>query len=499
MRRVILAGFYHETNGFSRARTDLDLFRAYQFVEGAEVIERYRGTGTEIGGMIAAAAAEGIELVPTLFASAVPAGMITAGCLAEIRARILAQMAAAGAYDAVAVVLHGAAAAEGVPDADGAILAAIRQAAGPDRPIVATTDFHANISAAMVDCADAIVGYRTYPHTDMDARGREAIAILARLLAGERLCRRHVKLPLLTVPQCQATEAEPMRAVMALRDRIATGEGIVSATVAMGFAYADCADLGASVIVHARTEAQADAAAGRLAQALWDRRAEFAPALIALDAVADLIGPDAATPVALLDPADNVGGGSAGDGTALLGALLDAGAQGAVVVICDPEAVRIAAAAGPGGAFDALVGGRADDLHGAPVRLCGRVSYLRDTSYRHSGSYMTGFVTRMGLTAIIEAGGVRVVLTSLRTMPFDIEQLRSVGIEPAEARVLVVKSAIAWRAAYGAVVRSVHTIDTPGICSSNLARLEYRQRPRPLYPLEPDAAFAADAGPGGGG
>jgi microcystin degradation protein MlrC len=156
-------------------------------------------------------------------------------------------------------------------------------------------------------------------------------------------------------------------------------------------------------------------------------------------------------------------------------------------VICDPEAVQ--AAAGLGGDFDGPVGGRADELHGPPVRLRGRVSYLRDTSFRHSGSYMTGFVTQMGLTAIVEAGGVRVVLTSLRTMPFDIEQLRSVGIEPAEARVLVVKSAIAWRAAYGEVVRSVFTVDTPGICSSNLARFAYGQRPRPLYPLDPDCDF----------
>jgi len=95
----------------------------------------------------------------------------------------------------------------------------------------------------------------------------------------------------------------------------------------------------------------------------------------------------------------------------------------------------------------------------------------------------------MGLTAVVVAEGVQVVITSLRTMPFDIEQLRAVGIEPAEQRIIVVKSATAWRAAYGPLAASTLTLDTPGICPSNLARLPYRNRPRPLYPLETDDSF----------
>jgi microcystin degradation protein MlrC len=188
-----------------------------------------------------------------------------------------------------------------------------------------------------------------------------------------------------------------------------------------------------------------------------------------------------------VDPADNVGGGSAGDGTVVLDRLIRAGARGAVIVMCDPTAAAAAAKLGVGGTFSGPVGGCTDRAHGDPVTVSGRVAYAADTSFVNSGTYMTGVRTQMGLTAIVDVGGIRVVLTSLRTMPFDIEQLRCLGIEPADCRVIVVKSAIAWRAAYGAVARSVFTIDTPGICPSNLSRLSYRNRPSPVLPLDRDA------------
>lgn len=482
--RVALIGFYHETNSFSRAHTSLDLFRAYQFAEGAAIVDRYRNTGTEPGGVIAGAEEEQFDLIPILFAAAVPFGPIADECLDDITRRCRTGLRDAGTLDGVIVILHGAASAQSEIDADGVLLRTIRNDVGPTVPIVATLDFHANVSQAMVDTTDAMTGYRTYPHRDMADRGREATALLAMLLRGERLHKAHVKLPLLTVPQCQATDDEPMRGLMATRDRIAALPGIASMSVLMGFAYSDCAHLGASIVAYAVSQAAADNAAADMAREIWTRREAFVPVLEPVSAIGDLTGPDAAVPIVLLDPADNVGGGSAGDGTAILAELLAAGTQGAVVVICDPRAVARAAEAGIGGIFSGEVGGRTDDLHGAPVHLEGRVTYARDSNFRHSGSYMTGFVSRMGLTAIVDTGGTKVVLTSLRTMPFDIEQLRSVGIEPGEQRVLVVKSAIAWRAAYGSVARTVATVDTPGICTSNVGRLDYRMIPRPMFPLD---------------
>jgi microcystin degradation protein MlrC len=193
----------------------------------------------------------------------------------------------------------------------------------------------------------------------------------------------------------------------------------------------------------------------------------------------------------LVDAADNVGGGGAGDGTVVLEALIRAGARGAIVVIADPGAVATAEAAGEGGSFDGLVGGKTDDRHGPPVRLRGRVERIMDGRYTHQGSYMTGSVTTMGRTAVVNVDGITVVLTSLRTMPFDAGQLRALAIEPAAQRIIVVKAAVAWRAAFGEIARRAIVVDTPGVCASNLGWFAYQRRPQPLYPFETNFAFEA--------
>src|SRR5690606_27743076 len=223
---------------------------------------------------------------------------------------------------------HGAAAAVGVPDADGAVLDAVRAIVGVT-PLVATIDFHANLSRQMIDQADAIVGYDTYPHVDMAERGAEAVALLTLLIGGQHLHKAHRKLPLLTVPQVQSTDDEPMVAIMRFVRDVEARDGIASATVAMGFPYADSGDLGASILVYG-DKAAAERAADDIADTLWQARETFAPVLIDPDDIGTIVGPEAETPVILVDPADNVGGGSAGDGTVVLDRLIRAGARGAV-------------------------------------------------------------------------------------------------------------------------------------------------------------------------
>jgi microcystin degradation protein MlrC len=235
-------------------------------------------------------------------------------------------------------------------------------------------------------------------------------------------------------------------------------------------------------------------AADTLAQAIWERRDRFVPDLVPVEAAVAEALAARETPMVLVDAADNVGGGSAGDGTVVLDALVRAGAREAVVVIADPEAVAIAEAVGEGGAFEGLVGGKTDDRHGPPVRLRGQVRRIVDGRFTHRGSYMTGSVTTMGRTAVVDVDGITLVLTSLRTMPFDAGQLRSLAIDVAQQRIIVVKSAVAWRATFGDVARRAIVVDTPGVCASNLGRFAYRRRPQPLYPFEPEFAFEPSPG-----
>ncbi len=486
---VAIAGFYHETNTFSVTPTTFQDFEDYQFAVGSELLDRYEGTGTELGGMILAAKDRGIDLAPLLFAAAVLSGTIRRGCLDRILGMLMRALRDADPVAGLLLVLHGAAVAEGVEDVDGHLLARFRDALGTDCPIVVTTDYHANLSPRMVASSDVIVGYDSYPHVDMADRGAEAVSLLVRLRNGGPLATAFRKLPLATVPQRQPTAEEPVAPIIARLHELEKNPEIACGTLAMGFPYADTGDLGASVLVYGESDDAVNAAADEIAGLLWSRRKDFLPDLTQVEDLAGAIGPEAEVPLILADPADNVGGGSPGDGTVVLRELLRIDARGAVVVINDPAAVSEAAGVGIGGRFSGLVGAKVDGAHGEPVHIEGPVAYLGEARFRHSGSYMTGFVTTMGLTAVVAAGGVQVVITSLRTMPFDIEQLRAVGIEPAEQRVIVVKSAIAWRAAYGPLAASTLTLDTPGICPSNLARLAYRNRPRPLYPLETDGSF----------
>ena len=248
-------------------------------------------------------------------------------------------------------------------------------------------------------------------------------------------------------------------------------------------------DIGASVFCYARQASEAEAAAKEVARLIWSHRDDFDPQLTDLRDLASVLDGAGGGPIILVDPADNIGGGSAGDGTAVLSTLLAEGLSGAVMVINDPDAARAAGALGVGGRYSGWLGAKADKAHGSPVHVDGEVLFCGEVSYSHSGSYMTGMVTQMGSCALLEAGGNKILVTSLRTMPFDIEQLRAVGIEPAEQRLIVVKSATAWRAAYEPIAAKAVYLDTPGICPSNLHRLPYSKRRRPVYPLETDVAF----------
>ena len=484
-KRVAIGGIWHETNGFAAGLTGLADFRAYQYAEGRELLDRYRGTGTELGGMIAAAQECGFELLPTLFAAAVPSATIARSALDALCADIGKRLAAAGPVEGMLLVLHGAAAAEGIDDADAFVLERIREVLPRPLPIAATFDFHANLSEAMVTGADVLVGYDTFPHVDMAERGAEAARHLARMLESTgRPARALAKVPLLSVPQKQATDREPARSIMAALHDIEKRPDIWCGSVALGFPYADAPHLGASVLVYADEVASARQAAEGLAAEIWSRRESFDIALVDPDAAVSAALGHPRWPVVLVDPADNVGGGSAGDGTVILESLVRHRARDAVVVIADPEAVAVAVAAGEGGTFDAPVGARADDRHGSPLPVRGTVTRLGDGRYVHKGSYMTGYETSMGQCAVVDAEGIRILLTSRRTMPFDAEQLRCMGLEPAEQRIIVVKSASAWRAAFESVARHIIFVDTPGVCASNLEHFEYRRRPVPAYPLE---------------
>jgi microcystin degradation protein MlrC len=484
--RIAIAGFLHESNTFNPLRADRAAFAAQSLAIGPALLDEWRDAHHEVGGFLEAATVERFTPVPLLMAWATPSGPVTDAVFDEITTALIDGLRST-APDGLLLALHGAMVAESHLDADGEVLARLRRALGPDLPIAITLDLHGNLSSRLIEHATLAVAYRTCPHVDQRECGRRAAHLLVRALRGEVRPRCALaNPPMLINIMNHDTSAAPLASYMQKVRDLERRPGILAASLLPGFAYADVPHMGPSVVIVSDGDRDlAQRTADEIAAELWADRERFDVKLPdAASAVSQALRADK-LPVVLVDTGDNVGGGSAGDGTVLLAELLRQGATGSVVCLYAPDEVRQCREAGVGATVALAVGGKVDRRHGEPVKVTGAVRVLHDGTYvesevRHGGQR----VQRMGPTALVEmAGGNLLVLTTLRHPPFSLGALTCLGIRPREQRILVVKAAIAYKAAYGPVAGTVIPVDTPGLTAINPARLTYRHVRRPLWPI----------------
>jgi microcystin degradation protein MlrC len=490
MRRIAIGGIIHETNTFAPGRTTRVDFARQSLSEGEALIEHMRGTPTSMGGSLQGLLQAGYQTVPLLYAGAMPSAIVTRVAYESLRHDMLARLRAALPVDGVLLALHGAMVAEGYDDCEGDLLVRIRNLVGADCPLVSTLDMHGNLSPTMVESADALVAYDTNPHLDTYERGEEAVRIMCRMLErGLRTAAAMARPPLLLSALTTWTERPPLSAVHARAREMEDDPRVVNVSVLGGFAYADTPFSGMSVIVTTDGDmALAQLLARELADAAWaERKAATHVGVPVVEAVnRATTRPHGLTMLA--DVGDNVGGGSPGDGTVILRALLAARAQGAVVTLADAEAVEGCVRAGAGASVEMAVGGKCDSAHGEPVQVRGVVERLTDGRFTIEGiDHFAGLYGRnvqMGRCAVLRCAGVRLLLTERKTPPGDLAQLRSQGIVPEDQHIIVVKSAVAFRGAYERIAQDLVEVDTPGICAANLERFTYAKLPRPIYPLD---------------
>jgi len=482
----------HETNTFSNIPTDRHQFETRHLHYGGEIVETFRGTGTCLGGMIDAAAQRGATLIPSVAASASPAGLVTREIYAHVKERLLRDLEAAGALDGVLLDLHGAMVVEGLDDGEGDLIQAVRRVVGPGVPIAVSLDFHGNISETMVREADLLHGYKTYPHVDMGERGAEAAERVLDVI-GKRIKPTVAlrKPPLLPPLGNQGTARGPMRRLYDMATEMEKDPKVVSISIFAGFPYADIPDAGFAVyVVTDGDQALADRLADQIANTAWAHRHEFIhKALPVAEAVARAQAA-AGQPIVLADMADNTGGGAAGDGTEVLRELIRVGARSAVVAcLWDPKAVAECVRAGVGASVTLDVGGKVDDRHGAPLKVTGVVRTLSDGRFIHKGPMARGLPGRLGTTAVLDVNDIKVILISYRGQTLDPEMIRFVGLDPLDHKILVVKSTIHYRAAFEPIAREIIEVDAPGLSSSNLARFDFSRIRRPIFPLDPDTTY----------
>lgn len=487
---IAIGGMLHESNTYSEARTGVTEFTRDGLFRGDEILAEYSQGNNEITGYIEGAKEYGFDLYPTIVGWAVPSGRVTDEVLDLISGEMIERLRSRPELDGLLLALHGAMVTESYDSGDAEVVRRLREAMGANFPIVVTHDFHANVSPEIVERSTALLTYKENPHIDQRPRGLQAARIISRIARGEVRPTQAIVKPWVYITKVhQYTKRAPLLPIVDETRRLEEDPRFLAVSFSGSYHYADVPNMAPSVVVVtdndpelARREAQ------RLADKIWDLRDEF-----------ELDLPDASTavrqavesdkfPVVLVETGDNIGGGGPGDATFILSELVRQKASGWVVAIYDPEAVEQAVQAGVGNEFRGDVGGKTNDEHGSPVRVRGTVKLLYDGRYieteaRHGGRRYLD----QGVTAVVHVEGSTrdlpnvVLLVSRRHTPFSIHQLTSAGVYPERQKILVVKAAVAFRAAYEPIAARIIEVDTPGDTTVNPNNRVYRKIHRPMY------------------
>jgi len=483
---MALGGISHETNTYCKDKTPLSDFKV---LRGQEIVDSFKGTKTYSGGMMDAAEQLGATVIPTLSASAQPSGTIDAGVYRALKEEMLSMIKDALPLDAVGLDLHGAGIAEEVDDLEGDLCAAIRGLVGPDVKIVCPLDLHGNITQSMADTVDVMLGVHTYPHEDMYERGHEAVSLIPAMIDGRiHPVTQVVSLPMLFQPS--TTRGGPAANVNEICRAIEARPGVIDCTFFHGFPFADSPLVGASVVAIADGDRElAEKSARELAQFIWDHRQDFqyeAPTPKA--AIEEALATEG-KPIVINETSDNPGGGTPGDGTHLLRAMIEAGlTESCFGFIYDPEVAAQAHEAGVGATIEVSLGGKTDDLHGEPLLLSAKVERLSDGKFTMK-ALAAGYKVDLGKMARLVSGGIDILVGSKRSQVFDPEVFTLHGIDVTRYKIVGLKSSQHFRAGFEPIAAKIITADSPGLTTLHIDVFERSSTKRPIWPLDPEATF----------
>jgi len=484
--RVAVAEFKQETNSFVPFTTTVKTFEDQYLHRGADMLTAFGDARLEVPGALDAFREEGVDVVPLLATMAMASGTVERKSFDILMDEILDRLRAAGPVDGVFLALHGAMIIEDEPDAEAEIVRRVR-AVVPGKPITVSLDLHGHITAAMLQPDVAYIGYREFPHIDMYETGYRCAKLLVDWMRGRvkpvmALSKRHM----LFSPDAARTTAPPLSDIVAEGRAMEARGDVLHVSLFPVQPWIDTPDLGFAALVCGEDPAKAQAAAGRLVQMAWDRRAEFEPELTPL---ADVIRIGLSEPglTVVSDSGDTPSGGAAADSTAVLAALLHAGADRAarisICTICDAEAAGEAARVGVGKTVTLKVGHKRSGL-GDPLTVTGKVKLISDGTYILEGLGAHGMLGEMGLTVVLEIGSIRLNLRSIPHFEWDLGIHHSVGLNPAEAALVFVRSPSHFRVSYTPIAARIFLADTPGPTCANMRRIPFTKVTRPLYPLD---------------
>lgn len=484
MARIVYGGFLHETNTFAPDLADWPAFQAGGGWPGLsikdEIWPRLQGSNIAASGFVEQALAAGDEVVPTIWCAASPSAHVEKQTFERIVQILLEGIQAALPVDAVYLDLHGAMVAQHFDDGEGEVLRRVRQLVGPDVPIAASLDLHANVTRQMLHEADVLVAYRTYPHVDMAQTGARTYALLKqKMQTGQPAFMAMQRLPFL-IPICwQCTDIEPARSLYALLAGLEQDN--VHLSFATGFPAADFNECAPMIWGYSDTYDKAQSAVQQLAIAALQAESQFVGKLYSADEAVQYAMQKSQTahkPIVIADAQDNPGAGSNSDTTGLLRALVKHNAQDAAIgLIVDPEAARMAFEAGAGATIRLAIGGKSGLEDDEPFEADFLVEAVSTGKAEAKGPYYSGFTLDMGLSACLRIGGVRVVLASNKVQLADRVMFSYVGIDALKQKILVVKSAVHFRADFTPIAEEIIVAAAPGSMPMILSQLPWKNLP----------------------
>ena len=487
MPRVLIAECIHEICSFNPVPTRYDDFSV---LSGDALFAYHRGVGSEVGGALQVfAEADGVEVVPAFSARGITSGgTIASADFDRLANEFLDALRRAPAVDGVYFALHGAMAAQNEDDPEGFLLAEARKILGPHIPLVASFDLHGILTDRILEHADAITLYHSYPHVDFLQTGQRSARLLLRIMAGEvKPVTARVFVPALVRGNELITHTGVYGQVIREAQTIEQSPGGLSAGMFIGNPFTDVPELGCnSVVVTDNDPERAAREAIRLANQFWKDRERMQAHLTGLEESIRLASETKGT-VILMDAADATSSGASGDSNALLQKLLETGYRGkALIPIVDATAVNTAWSAGVGATVRVSVGGAFDAKRFRPVEITGQVRMLSDGRFR---SESFGQEWYAGRTVVLQAGNIVLVVTSRPVHLYDRSLFFAHGQDPRHFDLVVVKSPHCQPHMYADWCARLINVDAPGSTSANLLNLGHTQCRRPIYPLDANVTF----------
>lgn len=462
--RILVGGFSHETNTFCPMLADREAFRQRKMCFGSEVLKQ-GGEESSLNGFLDVLRDDPkYELIPSIMFSTGPSGFVTQEMYDLALEEVLKAYAANAPFDGIFLSLHGAMVAQGHPDAEGDFLASLREAVGGNIPIIISLDLHGNITKKMAKHATALIPCEEYPHTDSYAVGRDAAKLMRDTVAGAcvpTMAYRRIPYLLPLFPTSFAEIGVFLDKAKGYQQR----QGVRFVRIAHGFFPSNIPEMGMSVMVITdNNQPEAERIAEQLSQAIWQGRHTLKRHYTPLDEALDMAAENLPGPVVLGDGSDNPGAGGLCDTTHIVRRMLERGMTGAAVaVLRDPENVRRCMEAGIGATVSLAISGMSDSrLSGGPLPVTGTVLNLTDGKYRNQDAMERGLLVDMGPCAVLNVAGNHIVLSTNRTQVLDAEGFRACGIAPEKQKILVVKSAVHYRASFGRFASRLVDLALPG-------------------------------------